>query len=422
MPAEIVMPRMSDTMEQGRIVRWLKKPGDHVEKGEPLAEIETDKAVMQLESYEAGILDKILLPEGESAPVGQPIAEIATGREAAEREARVAAAPAAVARPAERPAAAPPPAPAPTAPAERVKASPIARRIAEERGIDLSQIRGTGPGGRVTREDVEAYLSREAVRAEEERERAAAPAPPAPAPRPAPPPPAAPEVGPTEIVELSRMRRTIGERMTESKTTIPHFYVTTEIDMAEALALRQRLNAAWAPETIGITDMIVRAAALALRKFPDVNASYRDGHLERHLQVNVGIAVAMPEEGLMVPVVRNAGEKGLREIARETKGLVERARSGKALPGDFGGGTFTISNLGMYDVEEFIAIITPPEAAILAVASIKQQPVAVDGQVKVSERMRVTLSGDHRVFAGETAARFLQEVKRLLENPLDLLQ
>jgi len=419
MPAEIVMPRMSDTMEQGRIVRWLKKPGDHVEKGEPLAEIETDKAVVQLESYETGTLEKILLPEGESAPIGRPIAQIATGREAAEREARVAAA-----APAERPAAAPPrPAPAPAAPPERVKASPIARRIAEERGIDLSQIRGTGPGGRVTREDVEAYLSREAARAEKEHEWAAAPAlPTAPVPRPAPPPPAAPEVGPTETVELSRMRRTIGGRMAESKTTIPHFYVTSEIDMAEALGLRRRLNAAWAPETISITDVIVRAVALALRKFPDVNASYRDGHIERHLQINVGIGVAMPEEGLTVPVVRNADGKGLREIARETKGLVERARSGKALPGDFGGGTFTISNLGMYDVEEFIAIITPPEAAILAVASIKQQPVAVDGQVKVSERMRVTLSGDHRVFAGETAARFLQEVKRLLENPLDLLQ
>ncbi len=413
MPAEIVMPRMSDTMETGRIVRWLKQPGDRIEKGEPLAEIETDKAVMQLEAYEPGTLDKILLPEGESAPIGQPIALVETGREATARP----SAPVQAAPPAQ-PSAPPAPQPAPSqAPPERVKASPIARRIAEEQGIDLARVQGTGPGGRVTREDVEAYLSRQAARTAAP----ARPAPPAPAPQPAPAPALA--AVPGETVELSRMRRTIGERMVESKTTVPHFYVTSQIDMSEALELRRRLNAAWEPESVGVTDLIVRACALALRKFPDVNASYAgEGRITRHAQVNVGVAVAMPDEGLLVPVVRDADRKGLREIGREMKGLVERARSGKALPGDFGGGTFTISNLGMYDVEEFVAIITPPEAAILAVGSIKPEPAVIDGEIKISNRMKVTLSGDHRVFAGQTGALFLQEVKRLLQNPLDLLQ
>jgi pyruvate dehydrogenase E2 component (dihydrolipoamide acetyltransferase) len=234
--------------------------------------------------------------------------------------------------------------------------------------------------------------------------------------------------GEDQVIELNRMRRTIGERMAESKWPVPHFYITSEVDMGEAMALRKRLNEAWAPESVGVNDLIVRAAAIALRKFPSVNSSYqpaKDGQPPRVVQrgrVNVGIAVAVANEGLLVPVVHDADQKGLREIAGVTKGLVERARAEKPQPSDFGGGTFSISNLGMYDVEEFIAVINPPEAAILAVGSIKQVPVVVEGEVKVAQRMKVTLSADHRTFSGETGAKFLQELKRLLQNPFDLLK
>jgi pyruvate dehydrogenase E2 component (dihydrolipoamide acetyltransferase) len=438
---EIDMPRMSDTMEEGRIVRWLKKVGDRVEKGDSLAEVETDKAVMELPSYLAGTLEKLLLDEGGSAPIGTPIAIIGSGVGASQP-----AAPSA-----ERPAQ---PAPAEavglgadartagtTAPAvpesrpdgERLKSSPIARRIAEEQGVDLAELVGSGPGGRIIREDVERYLSH----------RRRAPAPPTtPAPTPAPTPrpqthpaaavPAQAVVAPAssedQVVELSRMRRTIGERMAESKWPVPHFYITSEIDMGEAMALRKRLNEAWAPESVGVNDLIIRASALALRKFPSVNSSYmpaKDGQPPTVVQrgrVSVGLAVAVPNEGLLVPVVHDADRKGLREIAGVTKGLVERARAEKPLPSDFGGGTFSISNLGMLDVDEFSAVINPPESAILAVGSIKSIPVVVGGEISVGQRMRVTLSGDHRVFSGETGARFLQELKRLLQNPFDLLQ
>ena len=453
---EIDMPRMSDTMEEGRIVRWLKQVGDRVEKGDPLAEVETDKAVMQLESYLAGTLEKLLLGEGDSAPIGTPIAVIGSGAEAAKASA-----------PSEAPAQVGPvtgvaspqassttrepldatrtpqtqevEAPAPARhDGERIKSSPIARRIAEEQGVDLAGIDGSGPGGRIIREDVERYLShqREAPAQPQARPtQAPAPTPApagAPAPRPTPPAPTQPVAaqagGEDQVIELSRMRRTIGERMAESKWPVPHFYLTSEVDMGEAMSLRKRLNEAWAPESVGVNDLIVRASALALRKFPAVNSAYapaKDGQPPKVIQrgrVNVGVAVAVPGEGLLVPVVHDADRKGLREIASVSKGLVERARTEKPQSSDFGGGTFSISNLGMYDVEEFIAVINPPESAILAVGSIKQTPAVVDGEVKVAQRMKVTLSGDHRVFSGETGARFLQEVKRLLQNPLDLLQ
>lgn len=442
---EIDMPRMSDTMEEGRIVRWLKQVGDRVEKGDPLAEVETDKAVMQLESYLAGTLEKLLLGEGDSAPIGTPIAVIASG--AASKASAPAAEPAEVGPVVGTASGGTPgtaqepldatrtpvtqvtevPAAASRQDGERIKSSPIARRIAEEQGIDLADIIGSGPAGRIIREDVERYLSHQR----------AAPAQPQARPTPAttpivsPPPRAAPAAqagGEDQVIELSRMRRTIGERMAESKWPVPHFYITAEVDMGEAMALRKRLNEAWAPESVGVNDLIVRASALALRKFPSVNSAYapgKDGQPPKVIQrgrVNVGLAVAVPGEGLLVPVVHDADRKGLREIAAVTKGLVERARAEKPQPSDFGGGTFSISNLGMYDVEEFIAVINPPESAILAVGSIKSVPVVADGEVRIAQRMKVTLSGDHRVFSGETGARFLQELKRLLQNPFDLLQ
>ncbi len=436
MPAEIVMPRLSDTMEQGRIVRWLKHPGDHVERGEPLAEIETDKAVMQLESYASGTVEKLLLAEGDSAPIGQPIVVIGSGQGAASTREQVPAQSGAERgeprRGAPEQGRPPEPAAEPRAAAQvqassaapttgrgdRVKSSPIARRIAEEQGIDLADVTGSGPGGRIIREDVERYISHGRA------------APVQPQARPTPPaqPVVAQAGGEDQVVELSRMRRTSGERMAESTWPVPHFYITSEVDMGEAMALRKRLNEAWAPESVGVNDLIVRASAIALRKFPAVNSSYapaKDGQPPKVIQrghVNVGVAVAVPGEGLLVPVVHDADRKGLREIAATTKGLVERARAEKPQQTDFGGGTFSISNLGMYDVEEFIAVINPPESAILAVGSIKQVPVVVDGEVKVAQRMKMTLSGDHRVFSGETGARFLQELKRLLQNPFDLLQ
>ena len=455
---EIDMPRMSDTMEEGRIVRWLKQVGDRVEKGDPLAEVETDKAVMQLESYLAGTLEKLMLGEGEAAPIGTPIAIIATGAGASRPStppAETGAQPTQVGQvvgmaSGHTPGTAQAPLDATRSPdalvteasasgtrqdGERIKSSPIARRIAEEQGIDLAQISGSGPGGRIIREDVERYLAHQRKAPAQPQSRPAPVTTPIvpPAPRSVPPaPPAQPAGahvgGDDQIIELSRMRRTIGERMAESKWPVPHFYITSEVDMGEAMALRKRLNEAWAPESVGVNDLVVRASALALRKFPSVNSAYapaKDGQPPKVIQrgrVNVGIAVAVPGEGLLVPVVHDADRKGLREIAAATKGLVERTRAEKPQPSDFGGGTFSISNLGMYDVEEFIAVINPPESAILAVGSIKQVPAVVDGEVKVALRVNVTLSGDHRVFSGETGARFLQELKRLLQNPFDLLQ
>ncbi|HLG52176.1 MAG TPA: dihydrolipoamide acetyltransferase family protein [Chloroflexota bacterium] len=408
MPEEIVMPRLSDTMERGTIVRWLKREGQEVSKGEVLAEIETDKATMPLESYAAGVLQRILLPEGGSAPIGTPIAVIARPGEAVAAP----AAPTPAAAPSPAPSAAPStPPPSPSAPAApsappsgRILASPIARRLAEELNIDLSTIVGTGPGGRITKEDVE-----EAARA-----RRAAPAP-------TPPPPAAPPVAPTPIARpLTRMQETIARRMVQSKTTIPHFYVTSEIDMAEATRLRQQLNQAWDGVHVGFTEMIVKAVALALKAYPEVNASWKDDHIEYHETVNVGLAVAV-EHGLLVPVLHDVDRKDLRTLAVEVKDLVQRTRDGHSRPGDFEGGTFTVSNLGQYPVDEFLAIVNPPESAILAVGRIEKKPVVRDDTIVISERVRVSLSGDHRVFYGATAGAFLGELKRLLESPLSLL-
>ncbi len=417
MPVEVVMPRLSDTMAEGTVLKWLKREGEEVQKGEPLAEIATDKANMELESYDSGVLDKIIVEEGKTVPIGEPIAIL---RKPGEQPAAAPAAPREAAAPPRAAAAAPPPPPAAeAAPGERIKASPLARRLAEEHGLDLSQVIGTGPGGRITKEDVEEVLAKGRPPAAVP---AAVPTPPPTREAPRGAPAVAPAV-PGEEVPLTRMQETIVRRMVESKTTVPHFYVTMEVDMGEAGRLRRAANAnaatVGAPE-ISFNDMVIKAAALALRRFPEVNAFYWEGRLRRNAQINVGVAVALAE-GLVVPVIHDADKKSLREIASAAKETIERARTGRLLPDDYVGGTFTVSNLGMYDVDEFAAIINPPQSGILAVGVVKPQPVVVDGEVRIADRMRMTLSADHRVYYGATAAQFLKEVKRLLENPLELV-
>ena len=458
--ANVQMPRLSDSMESGKVLHWLKKEGEEVVKGEPLVEIESDKANIEVEAYASGKLSKILVKEGDSAPIGAVIAEIGGDASPAQQPASPAPAsaptaespkpratnPEAHVKQAEKAAAVP----ATVAPAaheegggeqypqggsddrtevgaaaqaalslirrpsgqangERQKASPVARRLAEEHGVELSSVKGTGPGGRITKEDVEAAASRKSG------ELPAASAATATAPSVARP------TGEVEVVELSKMQTTVAMRLVQSKFSAPHFYVTSEIAMDDAVHLRQMFNEAVdKSEAISVNDLVVKAVALALTKFPQVNASWADGRIERKRDINVGIAVGLAD-GLIVPVVHNADQKSLKAIAVEARQLIERAKAKKAGAQDYQGNTFTISNLGMYDVDQFTAIINPPDSAILAVGSIQDKPVVKDGQIVPGKRMRVTLSVDHRVFYGVTGAQFLQEVKRLLQSPMALV-
>ena len=429
--SEITMPRLSDTMQEGTISQWLKQPGDQIKKGDILAEIETDKASMDLESYDTGVLEQILVQAGETVPIGQVVAIIGSGAGA---QSQPAAQPAPEGDGQQRTQTAAPPAeskpkvavasaqPAPVSAGEQgngrlLKASPVARRIAEEQGIDLSQVQGTGPGGRIVRDDVEDYL---------EQRGAAAPAgtpvtPTAPAPQQTPPQAAAVLPG-SEAVPLSRVQSIIARRLTESKQTIPHFYVSSEVDMTDLMAMRQTFNASAGEDGVKVTvnDLIVKASALALEKFPEVNSSIQGDQFIRHKQINVGIAVDVPG-ALVVPVIRDANIKGVRSIAREARALIEKARANKLAPADLEGGTFSVSNLGMMDASSFIAVINPPHAAILAIAAAREQFVPIDGQPVIRDLMTITLSADHRIIYGATVARFLQEVKRLLQTPYSLL-
>jgi pyruvate dehydrogenase E2 component (dihydrolipoamide acetyltransferase) len=420
MPGEIVMPRLSDTMESGTIARWLKHEGDAVQKGEQIADIETDKATMPFESYAAGTLAKILLPEGQSAAIGTPIAVVAAPGEAVAPTPAAPAAPAAKAPPA--PATAPPTAPSAasaTEPEGAVRASPIARRLAEEMGIDLRVVTGTGPGGRITREDVE-----EAARAAVTPAPVAPPATPkaevAPLAPPAAPTPLAPPTAPPVERPLTRMQQTIARRMFQSKTTVPHFYVTVEVDMAEATRLREQLIKAWPEVRLGFSEMIVKGVAIALEAYPLVNASWHDDHIVYHEDVNVGVAVSV-EGGLLVPVLHQVNRTNLRTLAARIKELVQRTREGHSKPGDFEGGTFSVSSLGQYPIENFLAIVNPPESAILSVSRIEKKPVARGDEIVLSERVHLSLSCDHRVFYGHYAAEFLTKLKDVLEQPLSLL-
>lgn len=415
--AEIVsMPKLGFDMAEGTLVRWVKNEGDAIAKGDVLAEIETDKATVEVESSFSGVVARHLVEAGAIVPVGTPIAVIgAEGEEVKDAPglsgapekapAPVAAAPAPAVPAAPQPAAAAPVSSGP------VVASPLARRIAAENGMDLAAVRGTGPGGRIVKRDVEAALK----------------AGPAPVPAPAAPtvtavtsiPAAAARAD--EVVGLDRLRVAIGRRMTESKQQLPHFYVTHEYDMEALLGLRKQVNALLPEEDkLSVNDFIVKAVGLCLRRFPNLNASLKEGQLVRHGAVNVGVAVAV-EGGLLTIVTRATDAKPLRTLSGDIRDLVSRARSGKVRPDDIEGSTFSISNLGMYDVEHFIAIINPPEAAILAVGSAREVPVVKDGQVTVGLRMKATLSADHRVTDGAEAAQFMQALADYLEQPLRLL-
>jgi pyruvate dehydrogenase E2 component (dihydrolipoyllysine-residue acetyltransferase) len=435
----VVMPKMSDTMEEGVVVKWLKREGDHVASGDALAEIETDKAVLELESSSVGVLRKILAWEDTKVPVGQPIAVIGSagedisallgGLSSSSIQAQPLHATITPTMQSEVPLRSTTPSLGATSrqeilQREHIDASPLAARMAEEAGVDIVQIAGTGPGGRVVKQDIEAFLA--STPSQLPRQPAPYVTPPAEVVEAGPGLRLGPE--PIESVEeddteqaLSMMRQTIARRMTLSKSTTPHFYITTEIDMERAIALRQSLNELTVDEAkVSFNDMILKAVANALRQFPRMNVSYADDKIHLHQRVHLSMAVAL-DDGLMTPVLRDCDRKSLGEIAREARELTQRARTRRLKPEDYTGGTFSVSNLGMFDVEDFAAIINPPEAAILAVGTIKPQPVILDGQLSIGHRMKATLSGDHRAVDGATAARFLQIVKRLLEQPLTLM-
>jgi len=420
----IVMEALSPTMEEGRLVAWKKREGDAVKTGETLAEVETDKAVMELVAREDGVLRKIVLAEGATVPVGALVAIVGSADEDISKLA--AAAPAqpgpgargeeSVSSPAGAPtrpvatAAAPvqpaPVASQPLAPSPqplRVRSSPLARRLAAERGLDLKLVTGTGPAGRVTKRDVEAAGPAMRVAA-------AAPASAA----------VAAPAGGFRDAPLTTMRKTIARRLSESLGPVPHFFLTSEIGMERAWEARQHLAGLGDAYRVSFNDLIVKAVALALRQHAAVNASFLDDRIRYHAEVHIGMAVAI-EDGLITPVIRNADRKGLLEITAESKALAERARARRLAPEEYTGATFSVSNLGMFDIDEFTAIINPPEAGILAVGRIAQRPVVVDGAVVARRTMRVTMSCDHRVVDGATGAKFLQTVKLMLENPLAML-
>jgi pyruvate dehydrogenase E2 component (dihydrolipoamide acetyltransferase) len=411
---DIVMPRLSDTMEEGTILRWLKRDGEHVARGEELVEIETDKASMTYESDREGVLQRVAR-EGDTLAVGEPIARIGDSVSATPATKP----PATVVASSEQTPAAMPngqPAEQPEHAGTRVKASPLARRIARETGVELQSIAGTGPGGRIVKADVEALAGSAPIAAE-------TPAEPAPA-------PAASDVaaakGETTTVDLSRTQRAIARRMAESKATIPDFTLTADVDMEACVALRAELKRLSHDEAPTYNDMIVKACALALREHPRANGSYRDGRFELHSRVNVGVAVAVdsgePTSGaLVVPTVFDADSKALGEIARETRTLAARVRDGSVTPPELSGGTFTVSNLGMYGIRQFTAIVNPPQAAILAVGAVQQRAVVVrKKKIAARQQMSVTLACDHRILYGADAALFLARVRELLKEPAAL--
>ncbi len=419
MSEELTMPRLSDTMEQGTIGRWLKREGESFHEGDVIAEIETDKATMDFQAYEDGTMLKILVGDGETAALGAPIAIVgAEGEEVpvAEAQAPAAASNGGNGAGGDAPTVVvPPPVTAQADPAGdggALRASPIARRMADAAGLDLRGLAGTGtgPDGRIVKADVERALAGGAP--------AVAPA----AAVSAPASPAAPPAQDDEVRELTPMLKAVARRMAESKATVPHFYVTSEIDMTRAFALRAELNAALADsgEKVSVNDLIVRAGAQALALHPQAHRSYVDGRHVYHAHVNVGIAVAL-DDGLIVPVLREADLKGVRQISAETRDLVARARSGKLRQAEIEGGTFTVSNLGMFDVAAFSAIINPPESTILAVSSAVERAVFEDGVAVPRQIMSVTLSCDHRACSGADGAKLLQTVKRHLEAPTLLL-
>jgi len=425
------MPRLSDSMEEGTILKWLKADGEPVSRGEPLAEIETDKATLTYESDAAGVLT-IVAPAGETLPIGSVIARLdadngARAASAAPSQSRSVAPPQPEPQRPPQAAAPEPPAPSPSPAATaggRVKVSPVARRLAREHGVDLHALTGTGPGGRIVKDDVERAATSAPAAAAPPPAADAAPPPAAPAAAPPPAPAAAVSEtgtakGAVTVQELTRTQNLIARRMAESRATIPSFELRTEIDMDACVALRADLKELGS-DVPSYNDMVVKACALALREFPRANGSYRDARFELYSRVNVGIAVAAAD-ALVVPTVFDADRKSLHEIARDTRALAERVRAGAITPPELSGGTFTVSNLGMYGVTDFTAVINPPQAAILAVGSLAPRAVVGDdGALVARQTMNVTLACDHRILYGAPAAEFLARIRALLERPLAL--
>jgi len=418
MATKVFMEALSPTMEEGRLVKWHKREGDAVKTGETLAEVETDKAVMELVARADGVLRQVAVTEGQTVPVGNVVAVIAAPGETVGPAAQAPAP--ALAGKGEGGGATPAPArAAPTAAAivvadaTRVKASPLARRIAKEAGMDLKLVTGSGPGGRVVKKDLERG--------------------------PSPTPPVAPAVaaavsspvsrfplperaeGAYQDVPLTQIRKTIAKRLARSLGPIPHFFLTTEVDMERAAEARDALNRQLGDRgKVSFNDVIVKATALALTKHRACNAWFQDDHIRYWTEVHIGVAVAV-EDGLITPVIRNADLKPLLEIGREARELAEKARSRRLQPSEYTGATFSVSNLGMFEIDQFTAVINPPEAGIIAVGTITPKPVVWDGQVVARRRMRITMSCDHRVIDGATGAAFLKTLKEMLENPLAML-
>ena len=432
MAETISMPKLGFDMAEGTLVRWVKNEGENVNKGDVLAEIETDKATVEVESSASGVVRKLLVEAGSVVPIGDPIAIVGSADEKIEEQSKVAEPKTEKKteetkgeelktepeKPAPPPSGQPTSAPAPSGQAAApplvgqqegpVKASPLAKKIARDNKVDLSHLQGTGPGGRVVRKDVEAALSAGQTPKVEGRPSM-------------PIPSVVPVSHEDETIQLTKLRQAIARRMTESKTSVPHFYVTHEYKMDALMAMRKQIND-YLPENekLSVNDFIIKAAALTLREFPNLNASFAGDKVVRHGAVNVGIAVSV-EGGLLTVVNRNTDQQPLRAISSDVKRMVAGAREGKVRPNDIEGSTFSISNMGMYDVENFFAIINPPEAAILAVGSAREVPVVENGELKVGWRMKATVSVDHRVSDGAEGARFMQKLAEFLENPVRML-
>ena len=422
MISEVVMPQMGADMEEGTVVRWLKQPGDAVERGEIIAEIETDKANVEIEAFDSGTFRTTLASEGDTVSVGTVIALIADADEdisqyqpatiiSSDTQATATAAPSApkartgaddeteadtATTTSSTPAPSRPTASIETTPG-RVRASPVARKLAQENGIDLTQLAGTGPDGRIVRRDIEAAIESGVARS-------------------------APTARPQPITTgQSKMRQTIARRMSQSKREAPHYYITVEIDMTDAERLRRQLNeAAEDYPRVSVNDLIVKACAGALARHPIFNTSLVEGEIQAHEQINVCIAIAL-DDGLIAPAILDCANKNLGQIAEASRSLAERAKSGSLKPEEYTGGTFTVSNLGMFNVESLVAIIQPPQTAILGVGAVRAMPIVRDGKIEPAEMMKVALSADHRVTDGAQGAQLLNEIRRLLENPAALL-
>jgi pyruvate dehydrogenase E2 component (dihydrolipoamide acetyltransferase) len=434
---EVTMPQMGADMTEGTLVRWLKQVGERVERGDILAEIETDKATVELEAYEAGTLLKQVAGEGEVVPVGDVIALLGEQSEAApdverkppaetpaRRTIEPAAKEAAAAPPVSVRTSAPPAGAAAGTSNGRVRISPVAKRIANQAGVDIAMLAGSGPDGRILRKDVEAAIARPPAASEPAPAERGAEASEAPAAAPASARPSARPVAPAAAADgteaLSRMRQAIARRMTLSKQTQPHYYLTLDVDMTAAMQFRETLNASATDEQrVSVNDLIVKACAIALERHPKFNAEFSEAGLKMHSRINVDIGIAL-DDGLIAPAVLDCGSKSLGRIAIESKDLVARAKSGHLRADEYSDGTFTITNLGAYGVETLIGIINPPQAAILGVGSVMDQPVARSGEVTVAKVMKVALSADHRVTDGAEGARFIKEIQGLLENPVSL--